>query len=90
MKTPALESLFNKVTGLKPITLIKKTSRHVFFCEFCKILRKPFFTENIFYSTPPEDCFWIFLFILLFLTPYELVKISLFLFLKMFYQDFLT
>ena len=32
------QSLFyNKVKGLRPVTLLKKTLAQVFFCEFCEI-----------------------------------------------------
>ena len=48
-KTPVLESLFNKVTGLKDCILIKKeTPTAVFYCEYCKIFRNSFFIEHIF------------------------------------------
>ena len=33
MKTPVLESLFNKVAGLKACNFIKKTPTQVFSCE---------------------------------------------------------
>ena len=38
-----LESLSNKVQGLRPATLLKKISAQVFFYEICKFLRKSFF-----------------------------------------------
>ena len=42
------ESLFNKVTSLKPATLLRKeTLAQVFSCEFCKIFINTFFTEHL-------------------------------------------
>ena len=39
---------FNKVTGLRPATLLKKeTLAQVFFCEFCEISKNDFFTERL-------------------------------------------
>ena len=44
-----LESLFDKVTGLKANNFItKETSIKVFFCEYCKIFKNSFFCK-----TPP-------------------------------------
>ena len=44
-----LESLFNKVEGLKVFNFIKKeTPPRLFFCEYCEIFRK-----NFLYGTPP-------------------------------------
>ena len=40
MKTPVLESLFNKVAGLKTLT-------QVFSCEYCEILKNTFFIEHM-------------------------------------------
>ena len=48
--TPVLESLFNKVAGLKASNFIKKRYLHVFSCEYCKILKNTFFNR-----TPPVD-----------------------------------
>ena len=59
IKTPVPESLFNKVAGLSPATLLKKrlcescnfiqkdTLAQVFSCEFCKIFKNTFFTEHL-------------------------------------------
>ena len=44
--------LFNKVAGLRPATLWKKTPTQVFSFEFCEV-----FKTKIFYRTPPADCF---------------------------------
>ena len=42
------ESLFNKVAGLKPATLLKKRLRHSCFpVNFAKFLRKPFAIEHL-------------------------------------------
>ena len=41
-KTPLLESLFNKVAGLRPAIYLKDTSAQVLSCEFEKFLRTPF------------------------------------------------
>ena len=58
-----LESLFNKIAGLKAkkrlqhqaCNFIKKeTVAQVFSCEFCEISRNTFF-----YRTPPDECLWI-------------------------------
>ena len=47
-KTPVPESLFNKVVGLKPATLLKKSLWHrCFSVNFAKFLRTPFFTEHL-------------------------------------------
>ena len=37
------ESLFDKVAGLRPVTLIKETLANVFSCEICEILKNTFF-----------------------------------------------
>ena len=42
------ESLFFKVAGLRPATLLKKeTLAQVFSCEFCEISKSTFFTEHL-------------------------------------------
>ena len=46
-KTPVLETLFNKVAGLK------ETSTQVFSCENCKIFKNTFFLRNT-----SGGCFW--------------------------------
>ena len=39
-ETPVLESLFNKVAGIRACSLIKKeTPTQVFSCEYCEILK---------------------------------------------------
>ena len=45
MKTPVLESLFNKVAGLQPWTLFKKDSNIEVSCKYCKTLRTAFFID---------------------------------------------
>ena len=54
---PVLKSFFNKVAGLRPATLLKKRLQSTlskkslqymcFFCEFSKIVKRTFFTENL-------------------------------------------
>ena len=47
-KIPVPESLFNKVAGARPVTLLKReTLSQVFPCEFCKISKNTFFTEHL-------------------------------------------
>ena len=47
-KTPVLESLFNKVAGLKAYNLIKKRLRHRCFpVNIAKLLRTAFFIEQL-------------------------------------------
>ena len=42
------ESLFNKVAGLRPVTLLKKKLWHRYFpVNFAKFLRAPFLTEHL-------------------------------------------
>ena len=48
--TPVLESLFNKVAGLKASNFIKKRYLHVFSCEYCKVFKNTFINR-----TPPVD-----------------------------------
>ena len=49
MKTPLLESLFNKVAGLQADCFIKKRLQHRYFLvDFAKFLKTPFFNK-----TPP-------------------------------------
>ena len=38
-KTPALESLFNIVTGFQTCNVIKETPAQAFSCEFAKFIR---------------------------------------------------
>ena len=42
-----LRSLFNKVAGLKTRNFTEETPAQVFYCEFCAILQKTIFTENL-------------------------------------------
>ena len=42
----------NKVSGLRPATLLKEILTQVFSYEFCKIFQK-----HLFYKTPLGDCF---------------------------------
>ena len=44
-----LESLFNKVAGLKASTptLLKETPTQVFSCEICKIFQSTYFEEHL-------------------------------------------
>ena len=46
-KRPVLESLFNKVAGLKLLTLSKKTPALLSSSEFCQILINTFFAEYL-------------------------------------------
>ena len=47
-KIPVPESLFKKVAGARPVTLLKReTLSQVFPCEFCKISKNTFFTEHL-------------------------------------------
>ena len=47
-KTPVLESLFKKVTGLRACNFIEKRLQHRCFpVKFAKFLRAPFFTEGL-------------------------------------------
>ena len=41
-------AVFNKIAGLRPATLLKKTPTQVFSCEFCE-----FFKNNFFYGALP-------------------------------------
>ena len=42
-KTSVLESLFNKVAGLRTCNFIKKTSSQMFSCEICVIFQSIYF-----------------------------------------------
>ena len=47
-KTPVRESLFNKVVGLRPATLLKKRPWHRWFpVNFVRFLRTSFLTEHL-------------------------------------------
>ena len=39
--------IFNKVPGLRPVTLLKEALAQVFCCEFCEISMNTFFTEHL-------------------------------------------
>ena len=41
-----LGPLFNKVTGIKPATLLKETPAQVFFYEICEIFKNTYFGES--------------------------------------------
>ena len=57
-KTPAPESLFNKVAGLRPATLLKKKIlAQVFSCEFFEICENTFFTEHLWTTASGKGCF---------------------------------
>ena len=43
---PVAESLFHKVAGLTPATLLKENLAQVFPCKFCEIFKIIFFTEH--------------------------------------------
>ena len=48
MKTPVPGSFFNKVTGVRPTTLLKKeTLAQLFSCEFCQMFKNIFFTKHL-------------------------------------------
>ena len=48
---------FNKVTGLKSATSLKKRAlAQVFSCEFCEIFKNTFFTEHL-WMAASEHCF---------------------------------
>ena len=50
-ETHMVESLFNKVTGISPATLLNEMNlTQVFFDEFCKIFK------TLFYGTLPDVC----------------------------------
>ena len=46
-KAPVLESLFNKVAGLRPATLLKRLWYRLFPVNFVKFLTTPFFKEHL-------------------------------------------
>ena len=46
-KTPALESLFSKVAGLRPAALLKKDSNTGFLVNISKFLTAAFFKEHL-------------------------------------------
>ena len=55
-KTTVLESLFNRVAGLKACNFIKRdsdTTTQVFYCEYCEISRTPIL-KKIFEQLPLE------------------------------------
>ena len=57
MKIPVPEALLDKVTGLRPATLLKKeTLAQVFSCEFREIFEKTFFTEHLWSTASVANC----------------------------------
>ena len=46
-KTPVSVYLFNKVSALRPVTLLKKRLWRRYFYEICENFRSTFFTENL-------------------------------------------
>ena len=42
-----LESLFNKVSGLQAVTLLKSTSSIDVLCEDCEMFKKPYFEKHL-------------------------------------------
>ena len=46
-RTPVLESLFNKVAGLKACNFIKNRLQHGCFVKFANLLRTSFFKEHL-------------------------------------------
>ena len=46
-ETPVPQSLYNKVAGLRPAILLKKTPALVFPCEFYEVSKNNFFTEHL-------------------------------------------
>ena len=51
-----LEALLNKVTNLRPATLLKKTSALVVSCEICENFRN-YFEEHLQATSPEETPF---------------------------------
>ena len=51
MKTSAMKFLLNKNTGLRPVTLLKKTLGMCFSADFAKLFKNPFFTEHLWMTT---------------------------------------
>ena len=73
-KTPALESLFDKVAGagLKTCNCIKRDCNKGFFCEYCENFKSTYFQENL-----QNNCFCSSYFLLLkFLIGFLLVLIQ--------------
>ena len=46
-KTPVLESLFNKVAGLKPYNCTKRGSNQVLSCEYCEIFENTYSEKHL-------------------------------------------
>ena len=46
-KTPVLESLFNKVAGLRIVTLLKNALTQASSCEYCIIFKNTYFEEDL-------------------------------------------
>ena len=58
-KTPFLESLFNKVAGLKAcIFNNKETPTQVFSCEYCEIFKNSFFIEHLLFIIFFRNFMW--------------------------------
>ena len=47
MKIPVLESVFKKVAGLGPTTLLQRNSNTGVFCEICEIFKNPYLEEHL-------------------------------------------
>ena len=46
MKTPVLDSQFNKVAGIEASNFVKKTPTQLFSCEYCEI-RIPILKKSV-------------------------------------------
>ena len=46
-KAPVLESFFNKLTGLRLATSLKKTPTQMFSGEICEDFKNPYFEEHL-------------------------------------------
>ena len=47
LKTPVLESLCNKVAGLRACNFIKKRLQRMFSCEICEIFKNTYFEKHL-------------------------------------------
>ena len=62
-KTPALESLFNRVAG-RPATVLNEASTIVFFCKYCENFKNTHFQEQLqttASAVPTSYCKYVFL-----------------------------
>ena len=50
-----LESLFNKVAGVQPGTLLKRDATQVFSCEICEIFKNTFFCRTALAATSDKN-----------------------------------